>query len=182
MQNAFIIQKQPSPARYAFHPWATHLPVLCRVLDRLQPKKILELGAGDFSTVILNAYVTGNEERSLLTLENNPDWLSQLVWMGNKQHTLRQVKDWTTPEPKAFDLVLVDQAPEEDRKLSLQQYAETARVVIVHDAHHHDRYRSLFALYAHGVHDRRFDMGTSVLSNYFDVARWFPEAKETSCL
>jgi predicted O-methyltransferase YrrM len=181
MRKFSIIPKSPPPARYAFHPWATHLPVLCRILDKYQPKRILELGAGDFSTVVFNSYVAGESARRCLTLENNPEWLTALSWMENPQHSLRQVKDWESPEPDFFDLVLIDQAPEESRKLSLLQYAQSAGIVVLHDAQWSVRYAEHFTAYQYHVQDARYEMQTAVLSNHVDVTVLFSEAEAQSC-
>ena len=172
-------------ARCQFADWGSHLPTLVRLLYTFQPKRILELGCGDWSTPILHDYVTGLNDRILVSAENNPEWLANMSWMRNAQHDMRLVSNWTAGVlGSEWDLVLVDQAPESDRVASLSYFsgAGTAKITVLHDAQYPDRYGHLYPFFKYILHDKRYTMQTSVFSNVVDVTALYPNAvEETPC-
>lgn len=163
--------------RLALHDWATHLPVIIKTLDRAKPEKLLELGSGDFSSVLLHEYVTGTK-RQLISLEHDEPWLNSLKWLQNVNHDLKHVTEWNyEPWKGPWDFVFIDQAPEPDRIPALEYFSDKSKVVILHDNNYEDRYAKHYHLYKYIVHHRVFRFNTSIFSNTYDVTSWWPEAE-----
>lgn len=53
--------------------WATHVPVLWKVLNNLEPKRILEFGAGKWSTPLFQAWSQRTRCGHMVS-ETNDDW------------------------------------------------------------------------------------------------------------
>jgi len=164
-------------ARLSLHDWATHLPVIIKMLDRSQPEKLLELGSGDFSSVLIHEYVTGHPTRHLTSLEHDQKWIEGLGWLNNRNHTLQYVPNWDyTKLNGPWDFVFIDQAPEEDRIPALAYFADKSKIVALHDNNYEDRYAKHYHLYKYIVHHRVFRFNTSIFSNTVDITKWWPEA------
>jgi|LakMenE18May11ns_1017448.scaffolds.fasta_scaffold9436452_2 hypothetical protein len=172
-----LIIPQPANGRFGFPEWGSHIPVITKVLDRLQPKTILELGSGDHSTIVFHSYVTGVPGRSLVTLDNDLTWIEGLAWQRNAQHEIRYVPDW---DPKHhdgyYDLIFIDQAPEETRwQISLEWAATHCTVAMVHDENYVDRYGHLYPLFASRVNYGAYKFHTGVFGREIDVTEWWPD-------
>lgn len=116
--------------------YSTHLPIIRMCLALLKPKRVLELGAGLYST---KEFLASPVER-LTSLETNPDWLERLrAEIADERWTLRFVDSIVPALPKHlddYDLVFVD--CDEDsisRANAIRAVLEKEHPpVIVHDA------------------------------------------------
>ena len=86
---------------------------LCRQLDTLKPKSILELGSGS-SSVVVRAWLKKHPDVVLVTGEHNPEWI---VWVkehlkgeGLEERTFKSMADVRAGKEK-FDFCFVDHGP-----------------------------------------------------------------------
>lgn len=114
-------------------PYATHLSVLDK-LDR--PKKVLELGAGAYSTPYFLEHA-----KSVVSLETSPEWYA---WVSdnfeNRKLDLRLVEDIPRALEKIdltkFDLVFVDNGDSAAERGAVIRavLSKPHPTVVVHDA------------------------------------------------
>lgn len=117
------------------NPWATHLPVLLAACAATRGT-VLECGCGHNSTVILHS-ICAPEERELITLESDIDWLDKFRDLGSGWHHLRHVENWRDPPlPLACAVAFIDhgQAP---RGPLVARVREIAKYVVMHDSECH---------------------------------------------
>jgi hypothetical protein len=131
------------PPRNAFD-YATHIPILVGLGCSLEIAKILEFGAGFYSTLAFLNRAAFPDVTSVLTIESDSDWISRVYAAANDDPrlTIRHV-----PEPienilpeldlAEYDLVLVDSSTEAARRSALiRKLADQATgtcLVVIHD-------------------------------------------------
>jgi hypothetical protein len=118
--------------------YATHQPVLyAAALATSGP--IAEFGCGHGSTVLLHE-LAADHGRPLVTLESDPSWLDRFRQrLESPTHEFRLVDDWDAELARSewddgWSLVFVDQQPWEARAATVRRVAETAELVVLHDA------------------------------------------------
>ena len=125
-------------------PYATHIPVLVGVAAAFLPKRLVEFGSGDFSTL---AFLDETAFPSLVQLssyENNLSWVRHMETKlaGNPRVDLRffegRMRDAvSTANLAAADLIFVDDSPSGwERGHTLAAVAQSCRkrqLTIVHD-------------------------------------------------
>lgn len=163
--------------RHGLGDWHTHLPVLAATLFNQRPMSILELGSGDYSTMLFNTYAAANPEARVLSLENdfNPGWIDGLKWMERPNHEIRKVGHWNHADMDLgkFDFVFIDQGPECDRIPSLDWFScGNATTVALHDCNYPDRYDALLERFPFVLHHKTHRFHTAVASHEFDVTNW----------
>lgn len=117
-------------------PYASHLPTLRFVLALVKPKRVLELGAGIYSTPLFLA--CPSVER-LETIETDERWVPE----PSERLTVRLVKDTVEALPEdltAYDLVFIDNADNPaDRERTIRAVLEQSHpVTVIHDADIYD--------------------------------------------
>lgn len=116
--------------------YATHLPVIRMVLALLKPRKVLELGAGEYST---KEFLASPIER-LTSLETDPAWMTRIRdEIADERLTLRFVDSIVEALPNRltdYDLIFVDcDATPDLRAAAIEAVLRKEHPpVIVHDA------------------------------------------------
>jgi predicted O-methyltransferase YrrM len=111
--------------------YGSHLNVLASVLDQHEPKKVLELGAGEHSTP---AFLNHPAVQELVTVEDDPDWRKRIKEMfPSDKLTISPKFDQS---PKDFDLVFIDNGREESERLAFIRRVLSGPhpIVLIHDA------------------------------------------------
>jgi hypothetical protein len=158
----------------------SHRPMLWMALEHIKPMNegersdVVELGCGYGSTPLLKRYCE-MQQRLFASFENNLEWLSKFPDMA-----IVGVANWKffmeIGRPPA-DIVFIDNAPGETRKDLIPYFANSAKIVIVHDTEpgaEHD-YKMAEALNAY---KHRCDLiiegapQTTAVSNVYDFQRW----------
>jgi hypothetical protein len=137
------VTRRRLPPRDAFD-YATHIPVLVGLGCSLGIAKILEFGAGFYSTLTFLDRTAFPDVTSVSTIESDSDWISKVSAAANDDPrlTMRHV-----PEPiesivpeldmTEYDLVLVDSSTEADRRAALiRKLADRHNgtcLVVIHD-------------------------------------------------
>lgn len=135
---------------------------------------VLELGAGIFSTHLLH-HLCALQGRKLTTIENDRAWYDWAAPYANGDHQVLFVEDWANaPIDRAWDVALIDHAPELQRALDIERLAARARYIVCHDANrrYHKQYgydRVIPKFKYMTIYDRA-DPHTMVLSNFIDLA------------
>jgi len=161
---------------YELGSWHTHLFMLAKVLFLMRPGRVLELGAGLYSTGILSAYALSDPGVEVLSLENdfNPGWFDRLQWLVRPNCRIEKVDRWDYPAMgEGWDFVFIDHGPESERPLALEYFRDTgAGVVGIHDCNYPERYARILGGFRHVAHDRTHKFVTTIASNMWDVTRW----------
>lgn len=153
--------------------WASHLPVLIRVLQ-ISEGPVLELGSGIFSTPVMH-WLCLETKRQLVTYENVPGYFRMNRKFGHGSHEIKLVEDWDKApiEAQHWGVAFVDHEPAERRKVEIARLAKIADYVIVHDTEpendsEYGFIKNSFPLFKYTYHHRRYKPHTSVLSNFTD--------------
>ena len=112
-------------------PYASHLPILRMVLGLVKPKRVLELGAGNYSTP---CFLECPTVERLVTLETDPEWVPAV----DPKLTLHIVEDAAEelPDLRSYDLVFVDNADNAaDRERAIRAVlTQPHPPTVIHDA------------------------------------------------
>ncbi len=119
------VTRRRLPPRSALD-YATHVPILVGIGCSLKIAKILEFGAGFYSTLTFLNRSVFPDVTSVSTIESNSDWISKVYVAAKDDPRLRMRH---VPEPiesilseldlAEYDLVLVDSSTEAARRAAL---------------------------------------------------------------
>src|SRR3990167_5267866 len=163
----------PITIKFSFR-YGSHLPVLLQALLKTQGD-ILELGTGIFSTPMLHAFSVA-QKRNVVTYENyrrSYRWFSIYEGEYQKVHFIEKWEDADIEKP--WDVVLIDQTPNEDRIKTIARVADLAKYVVVHDANEGENtekiyhYSEIYPLFKYRYHYRGVEPNVMVLSNFVDL-------------
>lgn len=155
--------------------YQSHLPVLMEAVEKTDGD-ILELGAGIYSTPYLHWIgYRANPKRKLLTIDNDEKWLSFFVKdFETVEHKFLYVEDWDkAPIEKNWDVVFVDHAPADRRKIEIRRLADLAKYIIIHDSNgryepeYH--YSEIYPMFKHKFDFTDAHPSTTVLSNFINL-------------
>lgn len=165
----------PITVKFSFR-YGSHLPYLLKAC--LETKgNILELGAGLFSTPMLNA-LSRSQDRKVLTLENFKRWYRWFSIYESKNHQVQFVKDWDSCEVLGeWDVVLVDMTPDKYRSEFINKLKDRAKIFVIHDSDSiYDKqygYSNIYGEFSHRYDSKETNPRTTILSNYFPVEEFF---------
>jgi predicted O-methyltransferase YrrM len=113
--------------------YATHQRLLVKYMMQTIGR-VIELGAGNYSTPILHE-IAASQGRHLITVDNNPDWLNRFKIFESDSHIFKLLTSWDDFEPVSCGLAFVDHAdpPTHPRWLQVQKLLPIAEVIIIHD-------------------------------------------------
>ena len=119
--------------------YASHQPILSTYASRVRGGRIIEYGAGDYSTGLLHE-ICRNNENTLITVESDKAWLDKVAaeYPGFHWHSYVNVKDYTDLLDQdhnfACDLAFIDGATWGSRLFCLRETLMTKfGTIIVHD-------------------------------------------------
>jgi predicted O-methyltransferase YrrM len=133
-----------------------YLPVLMEIVNKTTGP-ILELGSGMYSTPYLHWACF--PERTLITYEDNPDWIDYAKQFETDYHKVVFVEDWEKVEFPECDVAFIDHEPRGRRRCEEIKKLTDAKYVVAHDAenssdhkygystiHHLFKYRKKFSV------------------------------------
>ncbi len=174
-QKMLLIEPQAGQ-HYGLGDWHTHLPLLTAALAGGRPRTILELGAGDYSTRLINSYVRSCDAYAL-TLENNfnPGWFEGLLHLELPNHRFDKVESWDYEQTAGpWDLVFIDHGPESERIPAADYYSTRCKMLMLHDCNYPIRYQRILDRFPYVVHDQTHKYFTCLASHEVDVTCWYP--------
>jgi hypothetical protein len=126
---------------YKTQAFASHQPLTYAIANTIKNGKVIEYGAGDYSTGLLH-YVCEKNENLHFTVENDERWYNRQValWPGFHWHSYIKVQDYTDLLDMQFDhscdLAFIDSYTWGTRLWAIQQTlaCKNWKYMIVHDA------------------------------------------------
>lgn len=114
--------------------WDNHRHLLWDALNATTGD-VVEMGMGQGSTPFLHQYCK-DSGRKLFSYDSSLEWANKFAHYSSDSHIIAQVSDWdivseTHPSPA---VVLIDHAPGERRYIDVQRFANTAKVLVIHDS------------------------------------------------
>ncbi len=140
---------------------------------------VVEFGMGDYSTPLLHEIIhsqrINGSDRKLVSFESDPDWLKNFADLASHWHSIMNVPDWNNVFLNNYNtsVLLIDHAPAEQRRLDILKYANSAKIIVVHDTDkmkYYD-YGSAFETFQYVFTYKRYSKTTTLLSNYIDVTK-----------
>lgn len=118
------------------HGYSSHLRILRMVLALVQPERVLELGAGQYSTP---EFLKCESVEHLTSLESDPEWATQMTHaIEDDRLNLQLVEDLPAAVPSltGYDLVFVDNGQSvHERVAGIRAVLERPHpVTVIHDA------------------------------------------------
>lgn len=156
--------------------YSSHFPALLWALSHTAGD-VLEMGGGLFSTPLLH-YFCVPRGRQLVTVDNDQKWLENVCSFEHPLHRLVltnnwDAADWEQPVGKLWDVVFIDHAPREQRRVDLLRYADRARFIVIHDTNgRQDRHYHLMELwpqFKYAYHYGKFFPQTTIVSNFAPI-------------
>ena len=121
----------------------THRPFLIRELEKLKSKdsvKILELGTGDGSSLVLNEFANLYDNFTIQAFETDYSWFCNMrEKYETNNYQFNHINNWNSllddsyQTNKFYDLIFIDQSPWEARMQSFEKFKKSAGVIILHD-------------------------------------------------
>lgn len=158
--------------------WNSYLPMLWMALEATEGD-VIEAGIGDGSTNKLHTYCWDNN-RKLFSYESNLEWYRKYEDYNGWNHDVEYVgNNWEIMVAKhrePIGVLFSDEAPGEMRKYNIAMFAQTAQVIIAHDAEPSNdggyKYSLLKPLFKyHKLHEFP-GASTAAFSNFIDVSKW----------
>jgi hypothetical protein len=153
----------------------THYPFLAAALASRTTGPVLELGAGDWSTVMLH-YMCEAQHRLLVTAESDADWLSKYHGLATSRHHLHHVpqEEWHTypvappsGEPARWGVVFVDCYPSKARGPLIERVRPYADLIVAHDTEMPEvnGYEPVLSSFAHRADFKLVTPWTTIVSD-----------------
>ncbi len=158
--------------------YGTHLPCLIQAMSKTDGD-VLELGMGIFSTPYLH-YQCILSNRKLISYENFEEWLNFFVKYGYRHpnHEIILVDDYANAKiDKPWDVVLIDQTPDDSRRVEAKRLANLAKYIIIHDSNgryekiYH--YSEIYPLFKYRTIWDKDSNHATVLSNFVDLSNFW---------
>jgi hypothetical protein len=114
--------------------YASHLPVL-QSFGHLNIHRVLELGAGKFSTTLFLDREAFPVLVRLDSYEDDPHWRN-LIHRTIDDKRLRSLSQYARLDPDDYDLILIDSGRSADERITAIQHIvslNTKAIVIIHD-------------------------------------------------
>jgi predicted O-methyltransferase YrrM len=115
-------------------PYASHLPILKFVLALVKPKRVLELGAGLYSTP---EFLRCESIERVDSLETDPDWAARVNREVGNDDRLRIWKDdGLEQDYENYDLVFIDNGNNATERIAAIRavLSRPHPVTVIHDA------------------------------------------------
>ena len=166
--------------------YSSYLAPLVKALEKVGGD-VLELGTGPYSTVFLH-WLCIDQNRLLVSYENDKEYYDlakrcESVGTDNSQHSVVFVENWDDARIEGpWGIVLVDHAPAGRRKEEIKRLANSAQCIIIHDSYwkseKHYHYKEIYSLFKYRYDYTKVKPYTTILSNFIDVAKWWPEDRK----
>lgn len=137
---------------------------------------VIEFGCGPGSTAMLHKLCEKNQRR-LLSLESNADWLAKFIEYEMPWHEFVFVRDWKAIladdmiAARSYDVALIDQDTMEGRCAAVKALKDRVKFLVLHDCHWYPEYNYF------GSSIRKFngpeDPGLRTYDDFFEYYKEF---------
>lgn len=154
--------------------YATYLPALAAAVARTSGG-VLEFGCGYYSTPLLHELCAGYEgraPRTLLSAENDPEWLKKFSYFGTSWHRFYLVvSGWDAfsgiYRADRWSVALIDHSPGERRIVDILALKNLCEFIVVHDTENSGYgYEDAFSQFKYRTDCRRLTPHTTVVSQF----------------
>ena len=164
-KESYLLYKQ----NISLKAYSSHQPVLIHVLNTINKGPVLEYGTGFNSTPLLHV-ICALQNRNLLSLDNEEEWLNKFTHYKTKLHQVELMKDISEfkNESKKISIAFIDGGL--PRQPFIELLKDVADYIIVHDTEGYiegkkDCYKYDFSGFKHVYHYKNAMPMTSLLSN-----------------
>ena len=151
--------------------YATHMPMVSAMAAKTQGP-ILEMGCGHYSSYILHE-VCKVMGRTLVTLDEKPDWIEEFKFLKSPFHELYLVDDQalcSLIDNVRWSMVLIDHAPGERRKFDIERLKDKADFLIIQDTEEAGyEYEKVLPQFKYRFDYKIVRPWTTVVSNFHDL-------------
>lgn len=152
--------------------WSTHNTILIKTVT-LSKGKVLEIGAGPFSTPLLH-WICKERGLKLVTLESNPDYYKFARQFQSGLHRIRQVENLDDfPINEHWGVVFIDHDfKNRKRGLDAVKFKDNADFIVLHDTEEEQNYRYdiTWPHFKYRYDWKECSPWTSVVSNFIDLS------------
>jgi hypothetical protein len=157
--------------------YSSHQPLLIHVINTINTGNVIEFGTGFNSTPLMHI-ICGLQNRNLISVDNEKEWLDKFKHYESNRHTLVLTKilpELNTDNTDRFSIAFIDGGL--PRQPFIEMMQPLADYVIVHDTELYvekkkeDIYHYDFSMFKH-VHHFKFKNSypmTSLLSNLENI-------------
>src|SRR5687767_1239939 len=103
----------------------SHRPLLWEALEATTGL-VVEFGIGYGSTPFLSEYCQ-ERYRELVSYENNEKWFNEMS--GKYPHEIKFVKNWDFVQGIQPDVLFIDHAPGERRRIDIYRFSHRAKII-----------------------------------------------------
>lgn len=148
----------------------SHRPLLWAALEATDGI-VNEFGCGYGSTPFLYEYCM-EENRPFKSFENNKEWADKLIG----EYPIVRVENWDDVELFDVDLLFIDHAPGERRRIDIGKFANRAKIIVAHDtepaADHGYKMRAELKKFKYMIDYETDGAWASAVSNFIDVTKF----------
>lgn len=148
--------------------WDSHRPMLIWALQKITTGTVIEFGAGEGSTAMLER-LCYEQRRKFVSYETNREYLfssSKTVFIESYDNVIRET----------CGILFIDNAPGERRKGDAERFADIARAIIIHDSQQSADYvyklSELKFKYSCSLKNSLGLPETKAYSNSYDFRQW----------
>jgi len=149
--------------------WGSHQPLLWLALESTNGT-VFEFGCGHNSTPKLMKYCI-EHGRSFFSYENKKDWIEEMKGYG-----VLNVENYEDIRLQNVDVLFIDHAPGERRKVDIERWRNHAKIIIAHDtepsADHGYKMRPVLKRFKYMKDFETDGAWATAVSNYVDVTKW----------
>lgn len=155
--------------------WDNHRFLLWPALEA-SDGDVVEMGMGQGSTPFLHQYCK-DKGRKLFSFESSLEWAMKFQDMIGDDHKVYHVLDWDVVSRTTIpDVILIDHAPGERRKIDISLFAWKAKFIICHDtepaADHGYQMRAELARFKYLKEYQSPGAWSTIVSNFIDVSKF----------
>lgn len=149
----------------------SHRPLLWEALESTKGL-VVEFGCGYGSTPFLFEYCK-ERNRKFESYENNQEWFDKMV--KEYPDTVKFVMNWDFVFVRP-DVLFIDSAPGERRKVDIYRFSDIAKVIVAHDtepaADHGYKMRATMSKFKYMIDYETQGAWASAVSNFIDVTKF----------
>lgn len=158
--------------------WDNHRPFLLKAIRLMEsPVQIYECGIGHGSSPYLHYLARTNEGLKIVAFETDKQWADKFEELNSKRYNINLVNNWDSVDVCKADVILIDHAPGERRKVDIARYRENGKgILVAHDtepdADHGYQMRDELKKFKYMIDYKSNGAWATAVSNYYDVTKW----------